>query len=101
MTFNANGQNIGRTYQINNVMDSAMLDTLLWDVLDMMASGDHYCAKMTWEAFNLPTLGTMLPASIMDSAETARVNARNRKAAAHRAEIASMTAYARWVARQD
>jgi hypothetical protein len=107
MTFDTNGKCIGRTYKLNNTLDAAMLDSLLWDVLDMMGRGDGYSAKMAWDAFNLPHLpacgngcGNILDQSDdcefcpMHPAEIARVNERNLRAAQH-------TAYARRVARAD
>ena len=48
----------GISYKINNVLDAAMLDSLLWDIADFQSSDDHDSARMAMEAFNLPTLPT-------------------------------------------
>jgi hypothetical protein len=81
----------GKTYRINNTLDAMMLDSLLCDTLDFMASGDHDSARMAWEAFNLPSLGTIVPPMPMDETERANAQWRNDRATQHANELLDAT----------
>lgn len=47
-------KNTGIPYRIENNLDAAMLDGLLWDMLTALTVGDVADAKANLRAFNLP-----------------------------------------------